>query len=347
MVIGRRSVGGHRGAVARGHVLRAGDRGAFEGRRADSRLPSTPAASRPSRGKSPSRSRRHRGSARCPSSRPDAHREPASCAALTGSTAGGAGSGPTSRSRRDGTAIVVWSRVVRGHFRIFAAVRRKGRGFGPGREIGRTDKQFGAVPRSRVRLLRGTHSWSGAGATGCSMSSALAATASVRARTIRVGRASLHVPIEEKHFAFDRQRNAYLVLASSGKRRRASGGDSGDRGAGWHLPLASVSGARRSSARPAATSPAGEPASHPRVAAGAPGEEIVAWRGSPTPTLRNIPARCWPPSLRTAVAGAAPDAHRAGYVRGARTVALGRRPAGRGNGRLGRSSRRPGTSPGR
>ena len=186
----------------------------------------------------------------------------------------------------DGTAIVAWTRTVRGHFRIFASVRRKGGRFGPGREIGRTDKQFGALPEvefdrrgNAIVLWRWSDrlQWSfrprGRG---------------FRApRTIRVGRAAQRVPIQEKQLAFDRQGNAYIVLASSGRLRRAQGG-----GIETVVPGGIFLAARRSGGArfgsPRRVSPAGVPASKPQVGPGAGGDVVVVWRDSATPSAEDL-----------------------------------------------------------
>lgn len=195
--------------------------------------------------------------------------------------AGHAGFNPDVAIAPDGTAIVVWSRVVDGHFRIFAAVRRPGGGFGRGRAIGRTDKRLGALPRVEFDL-RGNAivlwRWSdrlqwASRAPGRNFRSA---------RTIRIGSAAQRVPTLEKQLAFDRQRNAYVVIASSGRLRRAQGGGLETIVPGGIFLSVRERGAARFGS-PRRVSPAGVPASKPQVGSASGGEVIVVWRDSATP----------------------------------------------------------------
>jgi hypothetical protein len=180
----------------------------------------------------------------------------------------------------DGTAIAVWTQVIRGHYRIVAAVRRPGREFfGRRRPIGRTAKRIGAMPEvafdrkgNAIVLWRHDESlqWVYLG------------------RGHGFGRPrSLRVLATERRLYVDRRGNFYVVLASPDVRRRLPNGRYVTRSrAGIFLAT------RRPGGRfggPERVSPTGVPASEPDVAIGPDGTVAAVWRRSQTGGTENIP----------------------------------------------------------
>ena len=186
---------------------------------------------------------------------------------------------------RDGTAIAAWNRVFRGHYRIFAAVRRPGRRFGRPVQIGRTDKAQGAAPQvefdhrgNAIVLWRWSDRLQWAyRARGHGFRTA---------RTIRVGKAALRVPAQEKFLTFDRRGNAYVALASRGRQRRTAGGDVTTIVEGGVFLATRRPGGRFG--RPRRVSPAGVPASRPEAAVSPDGTIVVVWRAAPTPGTEDM-----------------------------------------------------------
>jgi hypothetical protein len=172
----------------------------------------------------------------------------------------------------DGTAIAVWTEVVRGHYRIMASVRRPGRQlFARRRQIGRTAKLLGALPKigidrkgNAVVVWRhgDTFQWS------------------YRRRGHRFGAPrSIRFLATERRLVVDRRGNAHLVLARPQVQRRVRG----------RLVTTEQAGVFLATRRPGhgfgrrqRVSPVGAPASQPELAVGADGTAAVVWRRSST-----------------------------------------------------------------
>jgi hypothetical protein len=179
----------------------------------------------------------------------------------------------------DGTAIAVWTEVIRGHYRIVSAARRPGRElFGARREIGRTAKLIGALPevgfdRNRNAIAVWRHGevlqWSH------------------RPRGGRFGRPrSIRFLATERRLVVDRRGNTHLVLARPQVQRRVGG----------RLVTTKQAGIFVTTRRPGhrfgrvrRISPAGAPASQPDLAVGGDGTIVAVWRRSPTGGSESLP----------------------------------------------------------